>query len=274
MRAQGSLPAPRPLCAPRRGLTRLGPWILSHLLPAPCAGCANRLGIDQRQGVCLECWRRLDPRPRHACARCAEILPAGGGALLCRGCRRRPPPCVRAVALWEYEGAARGVVLAFKYGGLPGLARPLAEALLRTAGPIDGGPDAVLVPVPLHPRRLRQRGGHDSLLALAGEIAALHTEAAAVAPRVAACLERPWRDVPQAGLSRAERRRNAAESFILARPELVFGRRAILLDDVLTTGATAFACSRLLLDGGARQVHVLALARAGLQSAADPAAGP
>jgi predicted amidophosphoribosyltransferase len=155
------------------------------------------------------------------------------------------------------------VVLAFKYGGVPGLARPLAEALVRATGSIDGGKGAALVPVPLHPRRLRERG-QNALLALAGEVAAAHERAGGGAPRVADCLERPWLDVPQAGLRRAERQRNAAESFAMARPELVFGLRAILLDDVLTTGATAFACSRLLLDGGAREVRIIALARASL----------
>jgi ComF family protein len=173
------------------------------------------------------------------------------------------------VALWEYEAAARGVVLAFKYGRLPGLARPLAEALVLAAGPLEDGEGAVLVPVPLHPRRRRERG-HHALLALAEEIAALHASAAGRAPRVAACLERPWRDVPQAGLSRTERRRNASGSFLLARPERVFDRRAILLDDVMTTGATAEVCSRLLLDGGAREVRVLVLARASLKSSGGP----
>jgi ComF family protein len=159
------------------------------------------------------------------------------------------------------------VVLAFKYGRLPGLARPLAEALARLAEAIEAGPDAALVPVPLHPRRRRERG-HDALAALAAELAALRGAGGDSCARAAACLERPWRDAPQAGLSRAERLRNAADSFILARPEAVFGRGAILIDDVMTTGATAAVCSRLLLGGGAREVRVLALARAAPKLAA------
>ena len=247
----------KPLCVPKRGPARLGAWLLSYLLPAACAGCGERLGVDQRQGVCLACWRRLAPRPLAACGRCAE--PRATACAECPRCRHRPPPFDWALALWEYGGPARGVVLAFKYGAVPGLARPLAHAALLAAGArlLEERERPHLVPVPLHPSRLRQRGMNPAL-----ELARAIARRADL--RVVSPLERPAASVPQAGLGRAARLHNAERSYALARPEEVFGRSVVLVDDVLTTGATATVCARLLRGAGARRVGVLALARARL----------
>jgi ComF family protein len=114
---------------------------------------------------------------------------------------------------------------------------------------------AVLVPVPLHPRRLRARGFNQAeLLAVSiGRRASLR-----VAPR--ALLRR--RDTPaQTGLSAAGRRRNVAGAFAVRQPETIRGRTVVLVDDVLTTGATVRACARELSRAGARGVHVLTVAR-------------
>lgn len=254
----GAAPRP-PLCRPHRGPARLGAWLLSHLLPAACAGCGARLRIDQRQGVCLACWRALEPRPRGTCARCAEPLALAGPGPECERCRRRPPPWEWARAVWEYAGPARGAVLAFKYGEVPGLAAPLAEAAVAAAGDLLIAPRPVLVPVPLHRSRARERG-LDAPRELAREIGRR------LGLRSAAALERPpAASTPQAGLGRAARLRNAERSFVLARPEDVFGRPAVLIDDVMTTGATATACARLLRGAGARALGVLVLARARLE---------
>lgn len=251
-----TLPTSGSLCVPHRGPARLVAWALSYLLPAACAGCGARLGIDQRQGLCLDCWRALEPRPRPACARCAEPLPSPAPA--CPRCRRQPPPYDWAEAIWEYAPPARGAVLAFKYGHIPGLAAPLAEAALRLSGQRLARERPVLVPVPLHAVRQRQRGAN-AAEALARALAA------PLGLRVARALERPHGATPQAGLGRQARQRNADASFRLARPEEVFGRRAVIVDDVLTTGATAGACARLLRGAGARDIGILALARARLE---------
>ncbi len=247
-----------PLCSPHRGPARLGAWLLSHLLPAACAGCERRLGIDQRQGVCLACWGALEPRARAACDRCADSLPGAGGGPECERCRRSPPAFDWARALWTYSGPARGALLAYKYGTLPGLARPFAQAASEVAGARLAQAGAALVPVPLQPAKRRERG-LDAARELAGELARrLRLD-------VVRALERRPSSVPQTGLGRSARQRNAAHSYRLARPEGVFGRRVVLVDDVLTTGATAHACARLLRGAGAREVGVLVLARASLR---------
>ncbi|MEE9218366.1 MAG: ComF family protein [Acidobacteriota bacterium] len=161
------------------------------------------------------------------------------------------------MAVWKYEGAARGAVRAFKYGRIPGLVRPLAQAVLALAGERLLVRRPILVPVPLHPRRVRERD-FDAIQALTLRLGRQ------LGLRVARPLARPRKATPQTGLGTRARHRNAALSFRLTRPEQIFGRPVVLLDDVLTTGATAAACARLLLGGGAREVGVLALARARL----------
>jgi ComF family protein len=136
------------------------------------------------------------------------------------------------------------------------VAARLAEELLSAAptrGLLEEG--AVLVPVPLHPRRRRERGYNQSEL-LARELGArtgLEVAARALVRRV----DTP----PQAGLSAAGRRRNVAGAFAVRRRTRVAGRVVILLDDVLTTGATALACARILREAGAAEVRLLSVAR-------------
>ena len=136
------------------------------------------------------------------------------------------------------------------------MAARLAEELLAapaTRGLLEKG--AVLVPVPLHPRRRRERGYNQSEL-LARELAirtGLELAARALVRRV----DTP----PQAGLSAAGRRRNVAGAFAVRKRTSVAGRVVVLLDDVMTTGATALACARILKEAGAAEVRLLSVAR-------------
>jgi ComF family protein len=144
-----------------------------------------------------------------------------------------------------------------KYSGRRRAARRLAALLLeddavrRLVATSD-----VLVPVPLHPRRLRQRGFNQSALLAA---ALGHTLAR---PVCADALVRRRETAPQAGLTAAERRRNVRDAFALRRRARTAGRVVTLIDDVTTTGATALACARALANGGASEVRLLTVARA------------
>ena len=179
---------------------------------------------------------------------------------MCERCRRRPPGYHWARSVWTYEGPARGAVLALKYGGLPGLVRPLGQALLATASEQLGRLHPVLLPVPLHRVRLRQRG-FDACDALARFVARR------LRLTVSRAIERPRGTTPQVGLGILARRRNTANAFQLLWPEAIMGRNVVLIDDVLTTGATVGVCTQLLSDAGAREVGVLTLARARLKEA-------
>jgi ComF family protein len=160
------------------------------------------------------------------------------------------------MSLGPFEGALRTLVHELKYRGRRRVASRLAEELLAAPGVralLEG--DAVLVPVPLHPRRRRERGFNQSEL-IARAIA--RTTGLAVAE---GALVRRTDGPPQAGLSAAERRRNVAGAFAVRRRTAVAGRAVVLIDDVWTTGATALACARMLRDAGAAEVRLLAVAR-------------
>jgi ComF family protein len=134
-----------------------------------------------------------------------------------------------------------------KYGGRRAVAASLGT-LLAERYPFPR--EVVLVPVPLHPRRLRKRGFNQALL-LARALAQSRG-----LPVAARAIRRVRDTRAQPGLAAIERRRNLADAFVLAAPDAVGGRHVVLIDDVLTTGATADACARVLRAGGARRVDV------------------
>lgn len=158
-----------------------------------------------------------------------------------------------AYCFGSYEDALRGLIHLFKYGKTPTVARPLGE-FLASALPRDERLDAI-VPVPLHWRRRWQRGFNQSQL-LAREVAAR------TGLPVVPALRRTRATAAQAGLSNRGRRRNVAQAFQPGRAAgRVAGKRVLLIDDVLTTGATATACALALKRAGAKRVAVLTVAR-------------
>jgi ComF family protein len=148
------------------------------------------------------------------------------------------------------------VIHELKYRGRRRVAGRLARALLedeRVRGLV--AESHVLVPVPLHPRRMRERGFNQAAL-IARELGRRTG-----CPCGDQALVRREDTVPQAGLTAAARRRNVARAFAVRRRGLVAGRIVALVDDVFTTGATAYACARVLREAGAREVRLLSVAR-------------
>ncbi len=165
-----------------------------------------------------------------------------------------------------YAGRLRQVVLRLKFGADERLGGRLGQ-MLATAW--DSLPQAgdfvspVIVPVPLHPSRRRERGFNQSELLAAGLVRALRRRSDEAAPQIAkACLRRKRPTPPQTGLSVAARRENLRGAFEVTKPEEVRGRHIVLVDDVMTTGATLSACARALKRAGAAKVMGLAVARA------------
>ncbi len=158
------------------------------------------------------------------------------------------------LASFEYGGAVSAAVVRLKYGGRPDLGPRLGRSMLRAAEPFSGAIDLV-IPVPLHPRRLAERGYNQAAL-LAAPIA--RTLETTFAPRA---LERS-RDTPrQALLDRGERLENVAGAFSVRASAPVRGARVLLIDDVRTTGATIAECAHALASSGAASVVALVLAR-------------
>ena len=172
----------------------------------------------------------------------------------CGACLETPPRFAAARAALAYDGPAKTVLLGFKHGDRQHLAAVMAPQMVR-AGADWLSPDTVLVPVPLHRRRLWKRGFNQAAL-LARAIARRSGAAMAVDALVRA---KPTRS--SQGMGRRARVANVRGAFKVARPEAIAGREVVLVDDVLTTGATVEACTRILLRAGAKRVRVLTWAR-------------
>jgi ComF family protein len=215
----------------------------SLLYPARCSACDA--SCPEEAAFCTVCEISLEPIT-DACARCGVPL-AGTDRGVCIGCQVRPPPDLTARSRYLYGGSLAIAIRRCKYGDRPDIARSLGQ-FWREVPPTAA---TVVTPVPLHVRKLRRRGFNQSaLLAMA---AGLRIDVRA--------LERVRDTPPQSGLKPEERRRNMAGAFV-ARPDRVAGRNVLIVDDVLTTGATVEAAVHALLLAHAAEVHVLTLARA------------
>jgi ComF family protein len=227
--------------------------VIDVVLPPRCPGCGEIVDGDDR--FCAACFGELQGLGPPQCACCGLPLPhEGDAAARCGACLAEPPPFAHARAPFAYGGPARQLVLGLKHGRRLPLARMMARAMLRVAGDLPD--DAVIVPVPSHRWRLWQRGFNQAAT-LARQLARQSGRQLAVD-----ALDRIKPTPSTKGLGRRARRKNVAGAFIVARPEQIRGRTVILVDDVMTTGATVAACAAKLTNAGARHVAVLTYARA------------
>lgn len=198
-----------------------------------------------------------------ACAACDTELPARSvfcvacASTVVRSTGRGGPHLLRIASFASFGGAVAVALRRFKYADRPDLAFPLGELARRAARQVArvDRPD-VVVPVPLHPRRLAERGYNQAGLLAAPVAAELGV------PLVPAALARLRNTPQQARLDRAGRRRNMAGAFVVASAGCLAGRRVLVVDDVATSGATLDACRAALLDSGAEAVDALVVARA------------
>lgn len=237
----------------------------------PDAAAPFGTGVDAiRQGLspflCDECLAGVRAVESPLCPRCGMMFRERvSDDHLCGTCLTEPGRLSMARAFGVYERSLMQVVRAFKYRGKIQLARPLGRLLFQAYQACYGtghGPDLIM-PVPLHKRRFRQRGFNQAFLMLKEWPGRLDLCQPEQSPRIVRDgLLRTRKTKPQAGLDKKSRKTNIKGAFALSPCCDVKGRHVLLVDDVYTTGATADECARVLLGGGASRVDILTVARA------------
>lgn len=236
------------------------------LFPPTCLGCQAPLPASRLPLFCDPCRQELHWLNSPQCPACGKPWPTEKGVdHLCGGCRQKPPWFQRARAALIYQGPIRQAIQTCKYQGeLAGIGSLAALAeqspALRALSTTDDNNDAepgfdLILPVPLHPQRLRQRGFNQALLLARAFFPRQHRRIRFD------LLQRQRFTAPQTGMSGSQRRRNLQGAFTVADPAAVKNRRLLLVDDVFTTGATVNECARVLRAAGAAGVEVFTLAR-------------
>ena len=214
-----------------------------------CVLCGDRASVDME--LCDGCLGDL-PALGDGCPRCGEPTP---GAQVCGACQRQPPPYDYLYAPFRYQMPLDWLVQGLKFERRLNHARLLAAVVKRVWQPPDAAPD-LLIPVPLHASRLRERGFNQAI-----ELFAPLAKQMAV-PIARRLVVRRHATPAQAGLDARSRRRNVRGAFALrGAPDLVKGRSVVILDDVVTTGSTVAELARVLRRAGAERIGVWALAR-------------
>lgn len=236
-------------------------WI-DLLFPPRCGACDRFLETGEGRGICAACRSGFREVESPICTHCGVPLFTGPPEdRLCEACLRKPPAFEGCRALFVYQGPLLHVIHRFKYAGKAHLADALGPRFGRFSRQgLPGGLRAVVMPVPLSPRRLRERGFNQSLL-LARYVARERTWSLDYLS-----LRRIQDTPPQAALRKEARRTNVRGAFAVRDPAGVRERDIVLVDDVSTTGSTLDACSRALRRAGARRVFCLVLARAPIHS--------
>lgn len=235
-------------------LRQAGQNILNGLLPPLCLRCSSF--VTEPGSFCAPCWQTLRFITAPHCPRCGVPYEVAGGTLDCPDCLATPPRYAQARAAVVYDDASRPLVLGFKHADQTHHAAALARMMRQSGKLLLAGCDA-LAPVPLHRRRLFRR---------------CYNQSALLAQKIAAAESLPvWQDllirrrptVPQASLTAKERARNVRDAFAIhpRHSQAVRGKTIVLIDDVMTTGATVNDCCRALTEAGARDVRVLTFAR-------------
>ncbi len=252
----------RPKHSHRAGWRRLARHVLDLLYPPFCPGCDRELLGEDATGarlpLCLGCEGKLEPLVEPFCQICGQSFESGNeDGFRCSNCGSRKFDFEFAIAPYLAQGMLRDLVHRFKFGKVAPLRRTLGQLMARVFDdPRLAVPDWVLVPVPIHRRRQRERSFNQAaeLADILGEITGFP---------VVQALRRTVFTPPQSRLNRQQRLENlrAAIAPVPSRLSAIQGRNLLLVDDIFTTGSTGQACASVLKSAGARKVVVITLAR-------------
>jgi len=228
---------------------------LRVLYPSRCLSCGVQTGHDF--ALCSSCWREVEFITGLVCDECGVPLPGRSGTVeKCDGCLRDPKPWQCGRAAVRYEGQGRDLVLKLKHGDRDDIAEPAARWMLDAARDIIV-PDMIVAPVPLHWKRiLRRRYNQSHLLGQSfAQAAGLECVPDLLVRR---------RHTPMLEGKSPQERKLIVKDAITVHAKiqaLIKGRAVLLVDDVMTTGATLGAATRACYDGGAKSVNIVVLAR-------------
>jgi ComF family protein len=223
--------------------------------------------------ICQLCWTEIPVHSEDVCARCGDLLAApivedAPPTALCRACRLAPPPFVRAVSYGPYRDCMKAAIHALKYDRLHPAARRLGQMLAQAIAKLaaEAPAEMLVVPVPLHRSKLAERGFNQARSLAVSALDALRKTHPDWRLTIASTtLMRLRATESQAGLTPRQRRINVRGAFTVSDPEAVRLKHILLIDDILTTGATARSAAQVLIRAGAASVWVATLARAGRQ---------
>jgi ComF family protein len=223
---------------------------LNILYPSQCPVCRNPSDTFRTSPICSSCWSKIKKFTGSSCALCA--LPcASEYVTVCGQCMIKRPPFSKVIFYGLYDGILAEAISQMKFHGLKRLSSPLGKLLLNCNLPVIDG----ILPVPLSVKGLRERGFNQSLLM--ARVLAKNLQV----PLFMDILFKKKETLPQIGLSKKERLANLKKAFEVKGD--IKGLRLLLIDDVMTTGATVTECSKVLMKAGAQEIVVLTLARAG-----------
>lgn len=225
--------------------------LLDLLFPPGCLFCRGRIGDEAGNLlICSPCLARL-PSPENCCFRCA--LPLAAKREVCSQCKDLTFAFAGACTVQAFRGGIKKAIYSFKYNGRKELAGTLGGLMAQQIRRSDWPKMEAVVPVPLHRSRLTERG-YDQALLLAQVVAA------ELQLPLKKALVRKSATPSQTRLNAKTRWENVAQAFALAAPQRLPGR-LLLIDDLLTTGATAHFAAQALLDGGAKEVYLAVVGR-------------
>ncbi len=232
--------------------------LIDFFFPPRCPLCGDTHEEIEPELFCPSCLGGIKRISHPLCPRCGKgFVTEAGEDHLCSDCLLGKGHFRIARSFALYEGLMAEGISRFKYRGTSRLAKPLGSLLANFADPdFSFHRYDLIIPVPLHSSRLRQRGYNQSLL-LAREVGRKFS-----IPLDFTSLRRIRPTPPQTQLSENERQKNIRGAFAVQDPEILLEKSILLIDDVFTTGATVEECSKVLLGAGAKQVDVLTLARA------------